>query len=301
MELLRDSLSAELVMLKLHLRNEDKNLRNTITRYYRKLNQCNLIISRINQNSKQHKLLHDKFMHFQKTTKRPRVLKGKEAELYHKTQDLLFQINFDTEDYFIHARILLDRVTQIIGCFIEDLPRKAKRSFAQHRNHLIKKECSDLNYTTFVREETKWFDIMLLVHRNDLIVHDEITSRSGSTFSPGTMHSIMRMRPPDEKESNEIMALLTKIRDEHSHDIPEIRNEENLWELLKKLDINAQKLEQNEIKDIFGIHKKVGGELPYVNEINKKIQDFLDFTSSHFTKLRKILNYDISEFLPTKK
>jgi hypothetical protein len=49
--------------------------------------------------------------------------------------------------------------------------------------------------------------------------------------------------------------------------------------------LDTQKLSDDEIETVKKIHRTHGGELPQIDFINRKIQNFLDSISSNFLKI----------------
>lgn len=282
LQLLNDSLYAEITGLRLFALKKNRKLQTSLFRYLRKLQQCNLIINRILESLKQYEELDKKYRSETRYLKDGR-LNPEQQKLRNSFSNLTFQIGFDIEDYCIHVKVLLDRITIIVGNLLPELPMKSKRDFTKHRLYFIKNDCSDLIYSKFIREKTKWYDIMLLVFRNDLIIHDEITSSHGGLYSRKS-YTISRMKDVDKDEAKEIMKQLNEIKKSHKNDISDLAKEETLWGILKILDNNAENLDEKEIKTVFGIHKKIGGQLPFVNNINKKVQELISFVGNHFRK-----------------
>jgi len=279
MELLNDSLSSELASLKFP---NSPDLESNLTRYQRKKNQCNLIIRRVKENTNRFRIIDEKLWKLPDIERGSKHFDEEEIKLANLHSKIISEIGFDTEDYFIHTQILLDRLSSVIGCFLPDLPKDAKGKFIAHMRFLITHDCSDLEYTEYVRKNTKWFNLLLNVHRNNLIVHDRVSVFSGTSFSKNKIPSPIRLRFPESEESKRVIEQLNKIKANHIYHIGELHSEENIWKMLLLFDYNADKLSEDEIKTIIEIHKNFGGELPQIDKVNIKVQEFLDFVGSHF-------------------
>lgn len=258
----------------------------SLLRYSTKLDQCNLIVTRIREERKQHDLLHKKMLFTTSQSSETRTLSPEETKDLQEYIIISRSFNFDNEDFFIHVQILLDRMTQVLGHFFEDVPSHTKLNFVSHRKYFVdSNDYSDVEYGNYIRDKTKWFPLMLSVIRNNLIVHDIITNWTGTKYSPkDNKHSLLRMRRLDENQSTKIISQLNKIKDSHKDDILDIQDKHNIWELLQGFDYNTDNLTHDEIRTLLQIHKEIGGELPDVEEVITKIQNLLDFVGSHIAK-----------------
>jgi hypothetical protein len=110
--LFTDSLHSERSSLRLYIQKDNPNLEAAFRRFHRKVIQCNIIISRIQSENNQRHILDEK------RQSRPlqtgiRELTPEESALNEEIMMVSSYLNFDIEDFFIHAKILLDRLAQI--------------------------------------------------------------------------------------------------------------------------------------------------------------------------------------------
>ena len=160
---------------------KNKDFESTLNRFHRKRNQCNLIIQEIIELTNQFRALEQNFWSTREDNSE-REFNVEEARLFHQSQDLSFKINFLTEDYFIHTQMLMDRLCQLISFFIPDLQNSSK-NFVSQMHYIIKNDCSNKNYTNYIKTKSNWFSLLVNIHRNNLIVHDNLTAISGTAWS----------------------------------------------------------------------------------------------------------------------
>jgi hypothetical protein len=256
---------------------EKSSLNSDLTRYRRKINQCNLILGRIIENTKSHRKLDDLVWDENQSS-------DERAKAIHEYGIVSSYINLDTEDYFIHTKILMDKIATVLARYIDELPREKITSFVQLVNYLKHNSFQNKDLQNILDQE-KWFALLINVHRNNLIIHDSISEMSGTAYSKTTLNRPIRLVFPDDNDSKQIQESLNKIKENHLLDITEFQNESNIWTLLLICDYNAEKLSDDEIETVKKIHRTHGGELPQIDFINRKIQNFLDRISSNFLKI----------------
>ena len=277
-----DSLNAERNSLRLFIDKQDKDLQIFLQRYYHKIRHCNLIIMEIlelmNQYHKNRKWLNERLHN-----KNNYSLNSEEQRIYNKNNLLIEKLTLNHENFYIHSRILLDIICNIIGYYIKELPEDTKNNFSKHQNFLKKNDCSDSKYKNYICESTDWYGSLLMIFRNNLVVHDEISCSSYSESKlDGSFFTIGKTKDPSSNEYNSIMNKLMEIKQNHKMDIPELENKDNLWDILYIIDHNANKITSAELKEILEIHKKIGGKFPDISVIINNIQDYLDFVGKHF-------------------
>jgi hypothetical protein len=139
------------------------------TRYSAKLYQLSQVWSRLEPAIN----AHEDYMELLKSTAMAgRQLTPQEAKENGNrfTRETRF-IHLDLEDFHIHSRILMDRVTAVIGHFLPGTVQdKDDPSFSAHRNFLLKKQTTpygpDEEYAAYVRNRTGWFQTMLRDYRD---------------------------------------------------------------------------------------------------------------------------------------
>lgn len=268
----------------IEISEDDSFNQSDLTRYSRKLHQCNLIINRIIGNYTQFHNLDEKIWQF--TGNGKKKLSTRNNALMTQHGHLSSLISFDVENYFIHVQILMDRLAVLIANHVEEVPRNKIKSFKELIN-FIKTHNFENKLLHHLLEQEKWFKLLINIHRNNLIVHDNISEMTGTKYSKNKIHSPIRLVFPDSSNSKTIISALNKIKENHSG-IPEFQNEENIWTLLLICDYNAEKLTDIEINEIIKIHRTYGGEIPEIDKVNNKIQNLLYYVNSFFKKNDKI-------------
>ena len=148
-QLLSDSIFSELQSAKLHLEKTNPELEYALTRFFRKLNQCNLIISRLNEEYTQQDIIEKKL--FSKTETMDEKISDENDSNFQEYMTISSKISFDIEDFFIHSKIFLDRLSQILFNLITGLPEKTIGDFSKHRLHIIENSCGDKNYAQYIK------------------------------------------------------------------------------------------------------------------------------------------------------
>lgn len=269
LNLLNDSLYEKFIKIS----KDSSVLQADLIRYNRKVNQCNLILTRIMENTHQFRILDDKVWSWAQDKKTE--LNDDEAEIFHKHGRLSSLLSLDVEDYFIHTQILMDRLAMIIASVSDKLSRKEITSFHKLTNFIKNNQLGNELFC-HILDAKKWFILLINVHRNNLVVHDTISKMSGTKYSKDTFHRPNRLVFPEQDKSMQIMETFQEIKNNHLSDIPEFTTESNMWELLLVCDYNAKKLTSKEIDLVRKIHQEIGGELPEIDKVNEKIQHFLD-------------------------
>ncbi|WP_420546130.1 hypothetical protein [Nitrosopumilus sp.] len=67
----------------------------------------------------------------------------------------------------------------IIKNFDFSLPSKLKNNFTSLFEHVMKNDSKDKELENFVRNDSKWFILMIRSPRNNIFVHDFSTNGSG--------------------------------------------------------------------------------------------------------------------------
>jgi hypothetical protein len=106
-----------------------------------------------------------------------------------KRGDVFYGYGFDTlsldvEDFFIHSRILMDRITNLVKFFFKKgIPHYD--SFYEHRKYFLEPKNIpwqiDEEYAKYIREETSWFQDLRNA-RDDSIVHLHKNSSSEHSY-----------------------------------------------------------------------------------------------------------------------
>lgn len=202
--------------------------------------------------------------------------KSQKDQIDNKISHTFQLIEIDTEMYFVHAKLLLDKLVPIIKYLEESLPYKLKNNFTSLFEHIIKNRSNDKELDDFVKTDSKWFMLMIRSPRNNIFVHDFSTNSSGGGDH---LDDFGITKSTDLKNEQKYFDKIRKIKNNHRKDLPQIgsHNEKILFQVIRTLDHNSELLTIDEIKEIERIHMKIGGMFPYIKEVNPKIQNLVYF------------------------
>ncbi|MCP8312894.1 MAG: hypothetical protein H3Z53_00765 [archaeon] len=194
-------------------------------------------------------------------------------------------IYLDFEDFFIHAKILMDRIAWLTRFFIKGVEfsrfTKLRKFFLKNVPFLEDKE-----YARYIRENTAWYETMLESYRDKLIVHDATSDTVGIFSSPRHLVTLasVRLRPLPEEEWSEHWQGLLKLREKYKDRIPGLAEIPlNAIELIRHLDVHSDLIEPSDLKVLEKIRHEPGAKFPDVNSITDHIMDLLNFYSNHFS------------------
>lgn len=214
-----------------------------------------------------------------------------------KRGDMFYGHSFDTlsldiEDFFIHSRILMDRITNLVNFFL-DIKDSGHDSFENHRKFFLKSENNpwqiDEEYAKYIREETSWF-VDLRNARDDSIVHLHKKGKGKSlALIKGKIQCCITGYSSD-KDRDKLKDLFEK----NNMPVPDLRAMTPVDKALKILE-NNNRLEHkdNESKDnkrLSGIRQGIRGELPDIDLLLANILAFIEFFGVHF--LQKLSQSD---------
>ncbi len=208
-----------------------------------------------------------------------------ESEIQHYREKSKF-IELDLEDFFIHARILMDRIAWLTRFFIKGVEYV---SFSKLRNFFLKPEnipfSKDEEYAKFIREKTAWYETMLKSYRDKLIVHDITSDMFGGIYSDSEITTLVRvrMRPLSQNKWNKHWQSILKLRDKYIDRISGLADIPlNMFELIRYLDSYSDLIDSPDLKKLEEIRSVFGTKLPDINSIADHIMDILNFYANHF-------------------
>ena len=209
-----------------------------------------------------------------------------------KEQIKLYElIIIDTESYFIYAKLLLDKLVDIVKHYDKSL--KVKNNFTAFQEEIIKNGYQDKKLENHIKNNTKWFELMIRAPRNIIFVHDFKTTGSG-----GGDHGIDFgiTKSTEKRDAQKPTDKLRRMKKDHLTDFPELENEKISFQIIRVFDHNSEKLSWDEINEVKQLHEQIGGMFPYPVKVNKKLQELLDFFAD-WTK-DKILKSKLSPHIP---
>ena len=201
-------------------------------------------------------------------------------------------LSLDVEDFFIHSRILMDRITNLVKFFFEkEIPHYD--SFSDHRKFFLKSENNpwqiDEEYAKYIREETSWF-LDLRNARDDSIVHFHKKGKGKSlALIKGKVQCCITGYSSDKDQDK-----LKDIFEKNNMPVPDLRAMGPVDKALTILEHNNRlKHKDNESKEnkrLSGIRQGIRGELPDIDSLLANILAFIEFFGAHF--LQKLSQSD---------
>jgi len=188
----------------------------------------------------------------------------------------------DREDFFIHGRMLLDRVAYLTHFFFSRKVLPLYSSFKKYRNFFLKPDnipwSPDEEYARYIRERTEWFEKDLKDPRDDLIVHTkgkgEFLGLGEDTIEWHRVGILSRYRKK-----------LRNLFKKYNIPLPDLTVQgapiETALEILEK---HKSRFQSKDKKSLKQIKQQVGGKLPDINSLFRKILAFLEFFEKHFSQ-----------------
>jgi len=268
--------------------NEYRKVGELKNRIYQQIRQINLLISRREDYINQYREVMATISHdvFEKS------LSKEEKENLEQEQIRIYElIIIDTEMYFIYSKLLLDKLVDIVKHYDDSL--NVGNNFTEFQESIIKNGHTDKKLEDHIRNNTKWFELMVRTPRNVIFIHDFKTTGAG-----GGDHDIDFgiTKSTEKRNSQKPTDKLRRMKKTHLNDLPELINEQNPFQIIRIFDHNSDKLSKNEIDELKQIHQQIGGMFPYVIKVNEKLQDLLDFFAD-WTK-DKITNSILNQHIP---
>lgn len=225
------------------------------------------------------------------------VLSPRELKINDLGNRISTYLELDMESFLIFALMLMDRVVALTRHFYKQHDTHPSfSSFTQHRKFFLKSDNNpwspDEEYARYIRDNTYWYESLLQIARDKLVVHAQ-AERLGGSHVRGLFFSgrdgdprLVRLRwgMLQQMQFEKISALKAKYRDR----IPQLENERhNVFEILDILAVpDHYHIQENEDrKEVRKLLSEVGGTLPDLNLLKGHIHDFLSFFNGHFTKL----------------
>ena len=219
-------------------------------------------------------------------------LSKEEEKVMHLAVEAGIPYSLDYEDFFIHAKILLDRAIFFIRFFYPDLKnvkeiKDVTSDFTGHRLFFLRTNPyqNDEEYGKYVRENTAWYESTLRNYRNKFVIHDKELIGAGMLHNPGESPRQIR-RPakmPTEEDSKKHREMLLVMREKYLEVVPKLKGTPvNIWELLDVFDANSAQLKPEDRVILNDLHVFMGGKMPELNLLLTSIMEFMRFFAQHF-------------------
>lgn len=195
--------------------------------------------------------------------------------------DYFESLSLDYEDFYVHSRMLLDKIAFIASLLFRDEASLPYRSFNAHRSFFFKPRNNpwsvDEKYAKHIREKTDWFERDLKNPRDDLLVHSK--GKRESIHSEGNTVQVERMGLAG-RYRKQIAEICRKYRIRLSS----LREGTEVVQALQILENNKAFLQKKDIKTLVTIRQHVGGALPDIGAVLDNIVAFLGFFEEHFSQ-----------------
>ena len=218
-------------------------------------------------------------------THTPEELKSME-----QLEDAYKTLYLDYEDFFIHSKILMDRIIFLVRFLlprVRNMPPAT--SFTRHRQFFQKPENTpfpvDEEYAKYIRENTQWFETMLRAYRDNFVVHDASFRSMGVISGPAELPRLIRVRGKDAegREQDRTWTLLMGLREKYLKRIPGLQDLiVNVYELIDFFDAHSSVIEPADLSVLAEVRASTGGKLPDLLELANHIRDYLNFCGQHF-------------------
>ena len=222
----------------------------------------------------------------------------KEIERYKECSAYETIIKLDIEDWFIHAHILMAKLAVLIKkIFLLTISETDKekilgiktRGFNDFRKYFIDGNGTgiDTEFTLIITNFTKWYEKALKNIRDDLIQHEHVSKIWGSSIyqkKSYTEFGYSKFRPYFG-----IMEKTYIIRDKNLSLFPQLKGENNYFELLNFFEKHMKELSEQDQQFIKDIRKDYGGNFPDVNILYTNMTNLFEQINSYF--VRRISNH----------
>ena len=201
------------------------------------------------------------------------------------------RIILDTEDWFIHSHILMDKFAKLIKkIFLLFMTEEKKqmilnitdKSFYEFKDYFVNKDGKiiDEEFYLLMMNYTKWFEPDLKNIRDDMIQHESVPKIWGSSIDSRNndiAFGYSKFRP--------YMGFLEKtyqIRDRNITLFPQIKDNQNYFELLVFFEEHSKELKQKDKDLLKFIKKSYGGKIPDIILLYEKMSDFFTRINDYF-------------------
>lgn len=273
-------------------RPEKNNFHSHYTKYKRKLEHLFIILDRIIDS---HSKAVEKFKESQRMIDRLKkrrqgeevspIEENKNKSRQHK--NAFKELKLDVEDFYIHARILMDYVTHLTVFYFENKPiiKTNYTSFNKHKKWLKNTNPNHIpnDYISYITNKTSWFDKILKVARDKYITHDlhprTLLIKISKDNKVSLVYGFLSLTEEQKKK-------IKKIESKYAEKIIPLKDlsKMNIYDIVDFFNNHPEiesSLDEKDQDFIYNIKIK-GGEFPDVDKIMDNILEFLKFYNNFF-------------------
>lgn len=190
-------------------------------------------------------------------------------------EDTFWHLVLLTESYFTYTKNVLNAYAELIYQIKGNYPNSTNGYFTELRNHVLKNETQDIMLRDFFQNKTKWYELLIQLPRNRLVIHDSNTEGYGMNDHDIDVY-IGKHPKHDPSKSKEGLKLLSKIISNHQ-EISTIQMGDYFSPVFRQIVEKIDLLNDYEIRLLINASGIAGFDFPYIPQTTPKIQEFINF------------------------
>lgn len=198
-----------------------------------------------------------------------------------KLGNIFWYLVLFTESYFTYAKNILNAYAELIYEVMDNLPKKTNGDFSELWGYLKNNNISDKELQDYFRDKMRWYEILILLPRNQLVIHDKKTSGYGMSDHEIDVY-IGKHATHDTNKNKKAIALVQKIISNHQ-EFNGLNHETYFHPIYRQIVAQIDILDQKEINTLVSAAGIVGFDFPYIPQTTPKLQDFIDFIEKRLT------------------
>jgi len=207
--------------------------------------------------------------------------RDKQVNIYRKKSpgeklgDIFWYIVLFTESYFTYAKNMLNAYAALIYEVADNLPPKTNENFSELWSYVKNNNIPDKELEDYLRNKMHWYEILILLPRNQLVIHDKKTSGYGLNDHEIDVY-IGKHATHDVDKNKDALDLVQKIISNHP-EFSGLKSETYFHPVYRQIVAKIDILDQKEINILVAAAGIVGFDFPYIPQTTPKLQDFIDF------------------------
>jgi hypothetical protein len=208
-----------------------------------------------------------------------------EMSEYQRRLDSILLLDLDYDSFIIHAKILMDKVSELTVLLLRNQQNQPPKTFSQQRKFFLRPENAtyppNQKYAEIVTK-ADWFELCLKTARDMMVVHS-IPNFGGMMFSPreGKLRPL-RSRTGWSNLLDVKSGELTMLKTKYETRYPELKKIDNYWLIADFFMNNDIELEKPDMFVISKTIRETGCYLPDLNYLATHVMAFLGQTAMAF-------------------